>query len=56
MTSYNSGIRSQPGLYRHSHAGTNHFGRIQTIVTQGTNLSFKTKTKNKTDVFNQPEQ
>ena len=54
MASYNSGIRHQPRPYRCSHAGTNHFGRIQTLVTQGTNLSFKSK--NKTGVLNQPEQ
>ena len=56
MTSYNSGIRSQPRPYRQSWAGTKHFGRIPTLVTQETNLSFKTKTKNKTEVFNQLEQ
>ena len=53
MASYNSGIRCQPRPYGHSHAGTNHFGRIQALVTQRTNLSFKTK--NKTGVLNQPE-
>ena len=52
MASYNSGIRCQPRPYRHFCAGTNRFGRIQALVTQGTNLSFK----NKTGVLNQPEQ
>ena len=56
MTPNNPGIRSQPRPYRQSHAGTKCFGRIPTLVTQETNHSFKTKTKNKTEVFNQLEQ
>ena len=54
MTPNNPGIRRQPRPYRPSWAGTKHFGRIPTLVTQGTNHSFKTK--NKTEVFNQLEQ
>ena len=56
MTPNNRGIRSQPRPYRSSWAGTKCFGRIPTLVTQGTNQLFKTKTKNKTEVFNQLEQ